>query len=72
MNLPRSLVFVPGARPDMVAKVPRWSPDAVARGVGVVDGEMVDDVHLRTAAAVLARAGSGRDDELGPRDGLEA
>jgi citrate lyase subunit beta/citryl-CoA lyase len=27
-------------------------------GVGVVNGEMVDDVHLRMAAAVLARAGA--------------
>ena len=25
---PRSLLFVPGSRPDMVAKVPRWRPDA--------------------------------------------
>lgn len=25
----RSLFFVPGDRPDMVAKVPRWSPDVV-------------------------------------------
>ncbi|WP_300012842.1 CoA ester lyase [Pseudonocardia sp.] len=30
---------------------------AGAAGVGVVDGEMVDDVHLRMAAALLARAG---------------
>lgn len=30
---------------------------AGASGVGVVDGEMVDDVHLRMAAALLARAG---------------
>lgn len=26
--IPRSLLFVPGSRPDMVAKVPRWRPDA--------------------------------------------
>jgi citrate lyase subunit beta/citryl-CoA lyase len=32
--------------------------EAGRSGVGVVDGEMVDDVHLRMAAAVLARAGS--------------
>ena len=31
--------------------------EAGRAGVGVVDGEMVDDVHLRMAAAVLARAG---------------
>jgi citrate lyase subunit beta/citryl-CoA lyase len=30
---------------------------AGASGVGVVDGEMVDDVHLRMAAALLDRAG---------------
>jgi citrate lyase subunit beta / citryl-CoA lyase len=32
--------------------------EAGRSGVGVVDGEMVDDVHLRMAAAVLARAGA--------------
>ena len=31
--------------------------EAGKSGVGVVDGEMVDDVHLRMAAAVLSRAG---------------
>jgi citrate lyase subunit beta/citryl-CoA lyase len=31
--------------------------EAGRAGVGVVDGEMVDDVHLRMAAATLARAG---------------
>jgi citrate lyase subunit beta/citryl-CoA lyase len=31
--------------------------EAGRSGVGVVDGEMVDDVHLRMAAATLARAG---------------
>lgn len=31
---------------------------AGASGVGVVDGEMVDDVHLRMAAALLRRAAS--------------
>lgn len=31
--------------------------EAGRAGVGVVNGEMVDDVHLRMAAAVLARAG---------------
>jgi citrate lyase subunit beta/citryl-CoA lyase len=31
--------------------------EAGRSGVGVVDGEMVDDVHLRMAQAVLARAG---------------
>lgn len=30
---------------------------AGASGVGVVDGQMVDDVHLRMATALLARAG---------------
>jgi citrate lyase subunit beta/citryl-CoA lyase len=30
---------------------------AARSGVGVVDGEMVDDVHVRMAAAVLSRAG---------------
>lgn len=31
--------------------------EASARGVGMVDGQMVDDVHVRMARAVLARAG---------------
>ena len=31
--------------------------EAGRSGVGVVDGEMVDDVHLRMAAATLAKAG---------------
>lgn len=31
---PRSLFFVPGSRPDMIAKVPRWQPD-----VAVIDLE---------------------------------
>ncbi|MDN5751524.1 MAG: CoA ester lyase, partial [Pseudonocardia sp.] len=32
---------------------------AGAAGVGVVDGQMVDDVHLRMAAALLTRTGTG-------------
>ena len=31
--------------------------EAGSSGVGVLDGEMVDDVHLRMAQAVLSRAG---------------
>ena len=37
-----------------------------------VDGEMVDDVHLRMAAAVLSRAGRRSGAELDPSRGLEA
>lgn len=45
--------FTPG--PDEVARA-RAVIAAGERGVGVVDGHMVDDVHLRMARATLARA----------------
>lgn len=32
--------------------------EAGASGVGVLDGQMIDDVHVRTARAILKRAGS--------------
>jgi citrate lyase subunit beta / citryl-CoA lyase len=60
MRVPRSLLFVPGARPDMVAKVPRWSPDAVA--VDLEDAVAAGDKESARDAAVRAVA------EL-PRDG---
>ena len=44
--------------------------DAGRAGVGVVNGEMVDDVHLRMAAAVLARAGDAGRSEAA-RGGLD-
>lgn len=47
-------VFTPS--PDEVRHA-RAVVAAAAAGVGVLDGEMVDDVHLRMAAAVLCRAG---------------
>ena len=43
--------------------------EAGRTGVGVVDGEMVDDVHLRMAAAVLARAGDTAERSSTHRDG---
>jgi citrate lyase subunit beta / citryl-CoA lyase len=47
-------VFTPSeAEVDHARKV----VEAGRSGVGVVDGEMVDDVHLRMAAATLQRAG---------------
>ncbi len=46
-------VFTP--TPDEIAHA-RAVLAAGAAGVGVVDGEMVDDVHVRLAQAVLARA----------------
>ncbi|MEO8889544.1 MAG: CoA ester lyase [Jatrophihabitantaceae bacterium] len=45
--------FTPG--PDAIAHA-RAVLSAGAGGVGVVDGQMVDDVHLRIARTVLARA----------------
>ena len=41
--------------PDEVAHA-RAVVEAGAAGVGVVDGQMVDDVHVRLARSVLARA----------------
>ena len=62
MNVPRSLLFVPGARPDMVAKVPRWSPDAVAvdleDAVAADDKEAARDVAVRAVADLPADAGT--------------
>ena len=66
----RSLLFVPGGRslgysgkiclhPRQVTQAHRIftpSPAEVA-GAGVVEGEMVDEVHAKMAAAVLRRAG---------------
>jgi citrate lyase subunit beta/citryl-CoA lyase len=46
-------VFTP--TPDEVAHA-RAVVEAGAAGVGVVDGQMVDDVHVRLARSVLARA----------------
>jgi citrate lyase subunit beta/citryl-CoA lyase len=43
VRVPRSLLFA--------------AIGAGRAGVGVLDGEMVDDVHLRMADAVLSRAG---------------
>ena len=60
MRVPRSLLFVPGARPDMVAKVPRWAPDAVAvdleDAVAAGDKESARDATVR-AVAELPRDG---------------
>ncbi len=54
MNVPRSLLFVPGGRADMVAKVPRWSPDAVA--VDLEDAVAAADKDAARATAVSAVA----------------
>ena len=52
MSVPRSLLFVPGARADMVAKVPRWSPDAVA--VDLEDAVAAADKDAARDTAVAA------------------
>ncbi|MFC5138082.1 HpcH/HpaI aldolase/citrate lyase family protein [Actinomycetospora rhizophila] len=52
MRVPRSLLFVPGTRPDMVAKVPRWSPDAVA--VDLEDAVAAADKEAAREATVTA------------------
>lgn len=55
MRVPRSLLFVPGARPDMVAKVPRWSPDAVA--VDLEDAVAAGDKESAPSPSCPATAG---------------
>ena len=52
MIVPRSLLFVPGSRADMVAKVPRWAPDAVA--VDLEDAVAPGDKESARATAVAA------------------
>lgn len=52
---PRSLLFVPGHRPDMVAKVGRWRPDAVV--VDLEDAVAAADKDRARDAAVEAVAG---------------
>jgi len=59
MRVPRSLLFVPGSRPDMVAKVPRWAPDAVA--VDLEDAVAPGDKESARDAAVRAVADLPRD-----------
>lgn len=60
----RSLLFVPGSRPDMVAKVPRWSPDVTV--VDLEDAVAQDDKDRARQAAVAAIA----DLASGPGSGL--
>lgn len=50
----RSLLFVPGGRPDMVAKVPRWSPDVTV--VDLEDAVAAADKDRARQAAVTAIA----------------
>ncbi len=52
MTVPRSLLFVPGGRADMVAKAPRSSPDAIA--VDLEDAVAADDKDTARPTAVGA------------------
>jgi citrate lyase subunit beta/citryl-CoA lyase len=54
VNVPRSLLFVPGGRADMVAKAPRSGPDAVA--VDLEDAVAPGDKEAARATAVAAVA----------------
>lgn len=57
----RSLLFVPGTRPDMVAKMPRFGPDAVV--VDLEDAVAADDkVAARTSAMEAVDALTGQAD----------
>lgn len=55
----RSLLFVPGDRPDMVAKVPRFSPDAVV--VDLEDAVAPDAKESARTTAVAAVAALAQD-----------
>ena len=65
MNVPRSLLFVPGGRPDMVAKAPRSGPDAVA--VDLEDAVAPGDKEAARASAVAAvgELAGGEGDRVG-------
>jgi citrate lyase subunit beta/citryl-CoA lyase len=52
---PRSLFFVPGSRPDMIAKIPRWQPD-----VAVVDLEDAVPASQKEAGRWSAVEAMGR------------
>lgn len=60
MTVPRSLLFVPGGRADMVAKAPRSGPDAIAVDLedAVAPGDK--DEARRTAAAAVGELPDGR------------
>lgn len=51
---PRSLFFVPGSRPDMIAKVPRWQPDVAV--IDLEDAVAASEKRSARAAAVTAIA----------------
>jgi citrate lyase subunit beta/citryl-CoA lyase len=55
MFAPRSLLFVPGSRPDMIAKVPRWRPDATV--IDLEDAVAAPDKEPARLAGVSAAAG---------------
>jgi citrate lyase subunit beta / citryl-CoA lyase len=52
MGAPRSLLFVPASRPDMVAKVTRWRPDVVV--VDLEDAVAADDKDSARAGGIAA------------------
>lgn len=57
----RSLLFVPGSRPDMIAKVPRWSPDVTVVDLeDAVPQDQKDEArHAAVAAIGALAAGTG-------------
>jgi citrate lyase subunit beta/citryl-CoA lyase len=62
VNVPRSLLFVPGGRADMVAKAPRSGPDAVA--VDLEDAVAPGDKEAARSTAVAAVAELPEDSRL--------
>jgi citrate lyase subunit beta/citryl-CoA lyase len=51
---PRTLFFVPGSRPDMIAKIPRWRPDVAV--VDLEDAVAAGEKDAARTAAVAAVA----------------
>lgn len=54
---PRSLLFVPGSRPDMIAKLPRWQADAVVIDLEDAVPAAGKDTARQTGIAAAAALG---------------
>lgn len=56
---PRSLFFVPGSRPDMIAKVPRWAPDVAVVDLEDAVAASEKDAARRSALEAIADLDAG-------------
>lgn len=60
----RSVLFVPGNRPDMLAKVPRWTPDVTVVDLEDAIAHAGKDRARRTAVTAIADLGAGPGKDL--------